>query len=736
LKIENGSLTCKQPKCPTDVCIAAMEAPPGRKKREILLRRFAPPAPSGEPCAVASEAMFFDIIETSTSGTPMKKTCLLLALFAQVLLAQESPFRLAPLFGDGMVLQQKKSVPIWGKGIPGSSIVVRTSWKRESSTRVEPDGSWKLAISTPSAGGPYELTIRHDDMEVTLKNVLVGEVWLCSGQSNMEMPLAGWPPDTILNAAEEISHSLYPAIRLFKTRRAYSANPEATCTGQWVECSPATSPGFSAAAYFFGRNLHEALHVPVGLILSSWGGTPVESWTSREFLATVPGFDSTLQLIGATAKAEVGLLSWLRQFPVVDMSTRTPKWEGLNLGDEECAGLIDDSTWSSMTLPTLWERASLGEFDGVVWFRKEITVPASWVHRDCVLELGPIDDMDVAYVNGRKVGGHEKEGEWRAERIYAVPGSLIDTTVLRIAVRVIDQGGGGGICGGPGSMSLRPAGEDGRLPLSGEWKFLPVAEYRGENLFVYGSKGTPFVSRPKLPMNFSAGSPTALYNGMIAPFVPFALAGVIWYQGESNARNPVQYRELFPLMIENWRRAFNTPGLPFYYAQIAPFDYGTETRSEFLREAQLRTLALKNTGMAVTLDIGNVKNIHPANKQEVGRRLALWALKNYRKDVVFSGPQYRSSKSYADRMELSFDHAGKDLVLVGREEGSGFVVAGEDRVFRPACVRVSGSTLVVSHPDIRNPQAVRYAFTNTSQATLFNTAGLPCSSFRTDEWGR
>jgi sialate O-acetylesterase len=224
---------------------------------------------------------------------------------------------------------------------------------------------------------------------------------------------------------------------------------------------------------------------------------------------------------------------------------------------------------------------------------------------------------------------------------------------------------------------------------------------------------------------------------MIAPFVPFTLAGAIWYQGESNAREPEKYARLFPLMIENWRDVFNSPALPFYYAQIAPFDYGTETQSQYLREAQLRTLAVKNTGMAVTLDIGNVRNIHPANKQEVGRRLALWALaKNYGKGVVFSGPQYRSAKYFADRVELSFDYARTGLVLVGREEGNGFVIAGEDRVFRPARVQVRGSTMVVSHPDIRNPKAVRYAFTNTSQATLFNTSGLPCSSFRTDDWAR
>jgi sialate O-acetylesterase len=254
---------------------------------------------------------------------------------------------------------------------------------------------------------------------------------------------------------------------------------------------------------------------------------------------------------------------------------------------------------------------------------------------------------------------------------------------------------------------------------------------------VYGAKGEQFLNRPKLLMDFSAYSPTALYNAMIAPLVPFSLGGVIWYQGESNTKNPQLYRRLFPLMIENWRQSFRAPALPFYFVQIAPYAYGAETESQYLREAQLGTLSVKNTGMAVTMDIGNVTNIHPANKQEVGQRLALWALKkNYGKDVVYSGPQYRSSRSYKDRMELSFAYAQNGLVLVGRVEGSGFFIAGDDRVFKPADVRVKGSTLIVSHPDITNPQAVRYAFTNTGQATLFNTAGLPSSSFRTDDWSR
>jgi len=663
-----------------------------------------------------------------------------LVVCSQGVLSQESMFRLAPLFGDSMVLQQKSAVPVWGRGTPGSDIVVRSSWKKEGTTKVGPDGSWKLKITTPAAGGPYEIEIRHDGTTLTLKNILIGEVWLCSGQSNMEMPLQGWPPDTVLHSTDEIKHATYPNIRLFKVKRTYSPVLESNCSGQWLQCSPVTSETFSATAYFFGRNLYENLHVPVGLILSSWGGTPVEAWTSREYLSRIPEYDSTLRAISVTAEAMKVQMDWLRQFPLIDMSLRpsSGKWQTLSFQDEDCASpQFNDSAWPIMRLPTLWERTDMGEFDGVVWFRKEITIPVAWLHTDLVVELGPIDDMDITYVNGQRVGAHESEGMWKADRVYTVPKNLVDTTALRIAVRVIDNGGGGGIYGPPASMSVHPAGQDARLSLAGDWKFLPVADYRGDNLFVYGAKGEQYLKRPKLPMDFSAYSPTALYNSMIAPLVPFSLAGAIWYQGESNTKDPQRYRKLFPLMIENWRDAFAAPVLPFYFVQIAPYEYGTLTESQFLREAQFATLAVKNTGMAVTMDIGNVRNIHPANKQEVGRRLALWALKrNYGKDVVYSGPLYRSSRRYKDRMELSFDQAQNGLVLVGREEGNGFQIAGEDRVFKSADVRVKGATLVVSNPDIANPIAVRYGFTNTSQATLFNTAGLPAPSFRTDDWSR
>jgi sialate O-acetylesterase len=651
--------------------------------------------------------------------------------------SQARSFSLAPLIMDNMVLQQKTAVPLWGYGVPGTPVTIEATWGASGKSVVQPDGKWSLTLRTPKAGGPYTMTIRHGDSSRTIANVLLGEVWLCSGQSNMEMPLIGWPPrDTIQNSGAEISSAAYPDIRLCTVRRAFSAIPESTCNAAWLECSPANVPQFSATAFFFGKKLHEALGVPIGLIHASWGGTPVEAWISGKSLAGVPDFAKTLDGLKECPEGVRQLRDWLHKYRVIDMQNRSgdDKWSALSFDDSLCSSRVyPDSMWKTMKLPTYWESAGIGNFDGIVWFRKSVTVPPGWRGKKLVLELGPIDDMDVTFVNGARIGGYDKEGFWSTKRVYAVPDTLVDS-LLQIAVRVIDNQGGGGIYRGDTPMLLRTEGPGDTVLLAGDWRYLPVAELSGNLLYVFGPDGQPFDSRPRMSVDFSASTATTLYNGMIAPLVPYAIRGAIWYQGEANTGNPQQYHTTLPLLIENWRRDLAVPQFPFYYVQIAPFDYG-ETQSQYLREAQLATLRVKNTGMAVTLDIGNAKNIHPANKTDVGGRLALWALaKTYGKKVVFSGPVYRSSKKLKGSIELTFDYVGKGLVLRSSGTGTGFQIAGQDRVFKDAAVKVRGKALVVSNPDIARPVAVRYAFTNTPEATLFNSAGLPASSFRTDDW--
>jgi sialate O-acetylesterase len=651
----------------------------------------------------------------------------------------EDTFRTASLITDNMVLQQKSVVPLWGRGTPGTEVSLQASWGKSVVTRVKPDSTWLLDLPTPKAGGPYDLVIGHDDTTRVIANVLLGEVWLCSGQSNMEMPLTGWPPgDTILNAAQEIAHANIPGIRMFTVRRSFSAVPEPFCDGAWLECTSATVPVFSATAYFFGKKLHEVLGVPIGLIHASWGGTGVESWIGARYLSQVQQYDTTLQKLRECADGQRRMLDWLLQYPVIDMRQRKgeSRWTELDLRDGTCASrTFGDSLWHTMGLPVIWEKTGLGNFDGVVWFRRHVTIPVKWLHRDLILNLGPIDDIDITYVNGARIGAHEGEGFWKVDRSYRIPGNLVDSTLLTVAVRVIDYQGGGGIFGPPASLNLHPDTSDTLVSLAGDWKYLPVARYLGNSLYVFGVEGNLYDLRPRLPVELSANSPTTLYNGMISPLIPYAIRGVAWYQGESNTERPKMYRQLFPLLIENWRSDFKVGSFPFYYVQIAPFEYDAPTQSQFLREAQVAALAVKNTGMAVTLDIGNPANIHPANKQDVGARLAFWALsRTYKKKVAYSGPLYASVKKRKGALEIFFTHAEKGLVIRGGEQGNGFQIAGADRVFRDALVRVRGSSLILSHPDIPSPQAVRYAFSNAPKATLFSKDGLPASSFRTDNW--
>jgi sialate O-acetylesterase len=654
-------------------------------------------------------------------------------------ICQQALFRVAPLFTDNMVFQQQSASPIWGRGTPGTSIKVEASWGTSATTTVASDSAWMLKVRTPKAGGPYEMSILHDDTSLDLKNVLVGEVWLCSGQSNMEMPLAGWPPaDTVLNSAETIEHSNISNLRLFTVHRAFSAVPEISCDGAWVESSPSTSRDFSATAYFFGKKLYETLRVPIGLIHSSWGGTMIESWIGAKHLSQFSEYDTTLQKIQSCADGRQRIVNWLHQYPVIDMRSRKGegRWTGLTFQDTECVNRsYDDSHWLEMNLPTYWERTSMGEFDGVVWFRKQVTIPADWVHKSLALELGPVDDIDISYVNGVRVGSHESEGAWQVKRVYDVPAEIIDSTVVQIAVRVIDFQGGGGIYGDAKSMLILLKGSTQSIPLAGDWKYVPVADYFNNSLYVFGPNGQQYETRPRLLIDLSANTLTALYNGMIAPLIPYSIRGVIWYQGEANTDEPKQYAKLFPLLIDSWRKDFSVGDFPFYYVQIAPWNYGLGTHSELLREAQTTTLDVKKTGMAVLLDVGNPNNIHPANKLAVGDRLARWALaKTYKKNVAYSGPIFKSAKKVKGGMELSFRFAEKGLVLIGGMRGNDFQIAGADRIFRSATVEVRGNKLYVSNPDIANPEAVRYAFSNTPEATLFNTDGLPAPSFRTDNW--
>jgi sialate O-acetylesterase len=628
--------------------------------------------------------------------------------------------RLPGIFGDNMVLQRDAQVAVWGWAGPGERVRVQPGWDSDGvETAGDEWGHWLVSVQTLDAGGPYTLTVA-GDTTVTLENVMVGEVWLCSGQSNMEWKVA----DTD-GAREAIAAADEPSIRLCTVPNRRSLHPRIDCRARWVQCTPETVAGFSAVGYFFGRTLHEALDVPIGLISADWGGTPIEAWMSEDAIAEFGEFAPTLQIIEA-------LRDPARRRDVVEAMDRK-WWDNLDLLGPDAPGRewtgvgFRDDGWRTMRLPATWGPDDLGGFDGIARFRKAFPLPALWGGRPATLELGPIDDRDDTWVNGVHVGGMRAPGCWNTPRRYNVPAGVLRPGLNVIAVRVYDTGGLGGINGQPEQMVLTPAEGSDLMPISlaGEWR------YRA---------GTPASTLPPLPstVGVSQNTATVLYDGMIAPIVPYGIRGVVWYQGESNRRRPEQYRRLFPALIVQWRDAWGLGDFPFYYVQIAPFRYGGDRgEAAALREAQLRTLAVPGTGMVVTTDIGDPDDIHPRNKQEVGRRLALWALaKTYgRSDVEPSGPIYRSMTVEGNAIRIAFDHVGGGLACHGPAL-TDFRIAGRDQAFFDATARIDGDTVIVSSPQVPQPVAVRFGWEAAPEPNLFNADGLPASPFRTDAWPR
>jgi sialate O-acetylesterase len=449
--------------------------------------------------------------------------------------------------------------------------------------------------------------------------------------------------------------------------------------------------------------------VPVGLINTTWGGTVAEAWTSAGALSKMGDFDRAIRSVD-TISQNIG------QFMAEDRRNDEIWQVALGKTNDECTNpAFNDESWKVMILPTAWENAGYPDLDGIVWFRKTIDVPENWAGKNLKLDLGPIDDYDITYFNGVQVGQTSKDGSWFIARHYEIPAALVKAGRNVIVVRVTDLQGNGGIYGEKELLKVYPANgspEQG-ISLAGEWRFAIKAV------------------KPRAALANNPNTVTVLYNGMIAPLIPFAIRGAIWYQGEANVDRAAQYEKLFPVMIGDWRSQWKEGDFPFYFVQIAPFKYGGDsTRAAALRDAQRKTLGLSNTGMAVTLDIGDTGNIHPANKEEVGRRLALWALSGTygEKGIVYSGPLYKSMRVRDGAVEVSFTHADGGLTSQGQEL-SGFEIAGADGRFVRAKAAIHGDKVRVQSDAVAYPVAVRYDWYATAQASLFNGSGLPASSF-------
>lgn len=503
---------------------------------------------------------------------------------------------LPSVFTDNMVLQQKTDITFYGDATKNKQLTVKTGWNgKEYHTEADGQGKWSLKIPTPAAGGPYEITFS-DGKKLQLKNVMIGEVWFCSGQSNMEMPVAGW--GKVMNYEQEIAEAAYPAIRLFQVKKNTSLAPlkevESTLGG-WQECSSATVPEFSALAYFYARALWKELNVPIGVIDCTWGGTPAEAWMNHETLRQVMGFREEmdkLERLGFDPNRMEQAYSeerahWQSLFTEKDKGMENGKlcWTAPSLSEED---------WQTISLPGYWEGKGLKDFDGIIWFRRSLEIPAEWAGKPLTLRLGMIDDEDITYFNGVEIA---RGAGYMTPRTYTIPAKLVKAGKAVLAVRVSDFGGEGGIHGKAEELYVEADGK--RISLAGDWKYRIGLSLKG------------FPPAPVSPIQ-SSSYPTVLFNAMVKPWTAFPIKGVIWYQGEANVGRSEQYGDLFPALITDWRRQWRS-NFPFYFVQLANFmeSKKIQPNSEWaaLREAQTKALKLDQVGMAVTIDIGLADDI-------------------------------------------------------------------------------------------------------------------------------
>lgn len=620
--------------------------------------------------------------------------------------------KMPAIFGNGMVLQRDKPVALWGWADAGEMVTVALA---DDAYTAVPDaaGRWQVLLNATPAGGPYTLTVAGKN-RIQFTDVLFGDVWLCSGQSNMEWKVksSGGIYD------QDVVNSTNPNIRLIDVANTKKFSPQTDVgTSGWKAASPGTTPDFSSVAYFFARTLYERYQVPIGLISCEWGGTVAEAWASRDALQGYPYF---LRRADSLGRVEVQYPLQQRVAAYQEAVQRQDQGYA-NRGAYWSNPVLATADWKKMALPGYWEDAGLPGVDGIVWFRKVIEVPGEAVGKDVRLTLGKIDDADSTYFNGERIGYTDARNTVRQ---YTVPGRLVKAGRNVIAIRVLDTSGGGGIGGDAKDLTMELNGV--AVSLAGDW------DYKLS------------VSQRELPPNPTVAAnnpnvPTVLFNGMIAPLVPYGLKGAIWYQGESNASRALEYQTLFPALIADWRKQFGQGDFPFLFVQLANFMAVKPTPGESnwaeLREAQSKTLSVPNTGQAVIIDLGEADNIHPKNKLDVGQRLALAAQRVAYGDqtIAHSGPVYQSMLREGDKIRLTFDQVAGGLLAKNSADGTlkGFAVAGEDKNWVWANARIDQNTVLVWSDQVKNPVAVRYAWAdNPEGCNLYNTANLPASPFR------
>lgn len=620
-----------------------------------------------------------------------------------------SQIRLPRLVSDGMVLQRDARVKIWGWAAAGEK--VKLSFKQEAyNATADNTGKWSIELPPQKAGGPYNMVFSASN-KVQVNNILVGDVWICSGQSNMELTMERVKD----KYADIVAAAADTSIRQFLVPDKYDFNGQRQDVeaGQWLSATTENILSFSAVGYFFARTLSAKYHVPIGLINAALGGSPAEAWISEDALKQFPD-----QYHEAQKFKDSALIARIENN---DNTTRDNWYSLLNqlddgLRENWSAPAFDDAAWQQMSVPGYWADNVLGNVQGAVWFRKMVEVPASLTGKPVRLLLGRIVDADSVYVNGAFVGATSYQ---YPPRKYVVPSTLLKPGKNLIAVRVINNAGKGGFV--PDKPYLLAASKD-TIHLEGTWK------YR------LGAKMAPLPSQ-----TFIRWKPTGLFNAMIAPLLNYSIKGVIWYQGEANTGNPAQYTGLMTALINDWRTRWKQGSFPFIFVQLANFMEPRPQPSESdwaeLRQAQLNTLAtVPRTGMAVAIDLGEWNDIHPLNKQDVGKRLALEAMRLAygATRTISAGPLYKSKEIAGNKITLTFTNTGSGLVAADGEALKYFTIAGPDKKFLPANARIAGNKVIVWNDAVSHPVAVRYAWAdNPAGANLYNKEGLPASPFET-----
>jgi len=618
--------------------------------------------------------------------------------------------KLPAIVKDSMVLQRDVPVTIWGWASPGEKISILLN-RKKISARADNNGRWKTSLPATKAGGPYTIELSGKN-KITLRNVLFGDVWFCSGQSNMVHQLNIHD----VSYAKEIAAANYPEIRQFWVPNTVNLHSpqEDLPFGNWLAAVGEQVRPFSAVAYFFARKLYETNHIPIGIINASVGGPPIESWTSEQGLKDFQETTETIQknkdtaYVNRVTKKDESYQSIVHE----DLGkTGAIKWYGIN---------YKPGGWKNINLPGYWEDQGIKELNGVVWYRKEITIPASMTGKTARLFLGRIVDADELYINGTLTGNTAYQYPQR--RYTILPGVLKPGKNLFV-IRVSNTAGKGGFV--PDKPYCLFAGND-TIDLKGTWQY-KVGE-------VFPLQET----KPEPPFRLQY-QPTALYNAMIAPVTNYTIKGFCWYQGEGNIHNAVEYTKFLPSLIGDWRRQWAQGALPFLIVQLPGFGdfnyHPSESNWAVLREAQLKTLTVANTALTVAIDLGEWNDIHPDNKKDVGKRLAIAALKlAYNKNIVGSGPLYESSEIDGDKIIIHFSNTGSGLVTNDNEAPGDFAIAGADKKFVWATATIEGDNIIVTSDKIKNPLYVRYAWAdNPVHPNVYNKEGLPASPFRTDK---